>query len=63
VLHACDLSIWEVEAGGSLVQGQLGCIAELCLEKEGKKGGREERREREREGGRERGREIVPSTQ
>jgi hypothetical protein len=32
VVHTCNPSTWEVEAGGSWVQGQLGYIARPCLE-------------------------------
>jgi hypothetical protein len=48
VVHTCNPSTWEVEAGESQVQGQSGLPDESCLKKK-------EQRKEGREGGKERG--------
>jgi hypothetical protein len=48
VVHACNLSTWEVEAGASVFKASLGYVARPCLKKK-RKEGRERERERERE--------------
>jgi hypothetical protein len=54
VVHACNTSTQEIEAGRSQVLGQLSCKVRLCLKK-----GRKEGREGGRKGGRKEGRKEV----